>query len=67
MNKARGDVARFNSVLTEYRKSPDVTRQRLYFEMIDEVFKDEKGVELIDRKFDNFLPLKNLDSREAVR
>lgn len=62
VNKARGDVARFNSVLAEYRKSPDITRQRLYYEMMDEVFKDAKDVELIDRKFTNFLPLKNLDA-----
>ena len=63
VNKASGDVARFNSVYEEYRKAPDVTRQRLYYEMMDEVFKDEKGVELIDRRFTNFLPLKNLDSK----
>ncbi len=62
VNKAKGDVARFNSVLAEYRKSPDITRQRLYYEMMDEVFQDAKDVELIDRKFTNFLPLKNLDA-----
>nr|HRY54730.1 FtsH protease activity modulator HflK [Spirochaetia bacterium] len=63
VNKASGDVARFNSVYEEYRKAPDVTRQRLYYEMMDEVFKGEEGVELIDKRFTNFLPLKNLDSR----
>jgi modulator of FtsH protease HflK len=62
VNEAKGDVARFNSVYEEYRKAPDVTRQRLYYEMVEDVFKGEKGVQLIDRKFSNFLPLKNLDS-----
>jgi membrane protease subunit HflK len=62
VNEARGDVARFNSVYTEYRKAPDVTRQRLYYEMVEDVFKGEKNVELIDKRFTNFLPLKNLDS-----
>jgi modulator of FtsH protease HflK len=62
VNEAKGDVARFDSVYTEYRKAPDVTRQRLYYEMIEDVFKGEKNVELIDKRFTNFLPLKNLDS-----
>jgi membrane protease subunit HflK len=60
VNKATGDVARFNSVYEEYRRSPDVTRQRLYYEMIEEVFKDDQGTVVIDRNFDNFLPLKDL-------
>jgi len=61
VNKAKGDVARFNSVYDEYRKAPDVTRRRLYYEMIEAVFQDETGTTLIDRQFDNFLPMKNLD------
>jgi membrane protease subunit HflK len=60
VNRAQGDVARFNSVFNEYRRSPDVTRQRLYYEMIEEVFKDEKGTALIDRGLRNFLPMMNL-------
>ncbi len=32
INTAKGDVARFNALLAEYRKSPDVTRRRLYLE-----------------------------------
>jgi membrane protease subunit HflK len=65
VNRANGDVARFNSVFEEYRKAPDVTRQRLYYEMIEEVFKDDTETVIIDRIFDNFLPLKNLDSQSA--
>jgi membrane protease subunit HflK len=38
INKANGDVARFNAVYEEYRQAPEVTRQRLYYEMIEEVF-----------------------------
>ena len=56
VNRANGDVARFNSVYDEYRRSPEVTRQRLYYEMIEEVFKDE-GTVIIDRNLRNFLPL----------
>jgi membrane protease subunit HflK len=61
VNRARGDVARFNSVYEEYRKAPEVTRQRLYYEMIEEVFKDDRETVIIDGNFDNFLPLRNLN------
>jgi membrane protease subunit HflK len=60
VNKASGDVARFNAVYDEYRRAPEVTRQRLYYEMIEEVFKDDKDTIIIDRRFDNFLPLRDL-------
>jgi len=59
-NRAQGDVARFQAVYEEYRRSPEVTRQRLYYEMIEDVFKDGKGTALIDRRFNNFLPFRNL-------
>jgi len=63
LNKAKGDVARFNAVYEEYRRAPEVTRQRLYYEMIEEVFKSDAGAPgtvIIDRRFNNFLPLRNL-------
>jgi membrane protease subunit HflK len=66
VNMAKGDVARFASVLTEYRKAPDVTRRRLYYEMMDQVFEGEKDVELIDKNFNNLLPLKNLGTTPST-
>jgi modulator of FtsH protease HflK len=60
VNRANGDVARFNAVYNEYYRSPGVTRQRLYYEMIEEVFKNEKGTVIIDRNMRNFLPMMNL-------
>ncbi|MDR3275839.1 MAG: FtsH protease activity modulator HflK, partial [Treponema sp.] len=59
VNRANGDVARFLAVLEEYRKAPVITRQRLYVEMIEEVFAGD-GATLIDRNFENFLPMLNL-------
>ena len=68
VNKAKGDVARFASVLDEYRKAPDVTRKRLYYEMMNEVFAGSQGVDLIDKSLTNVLPVKVLDgAKEAVR
>jgi membrane protease subunit HflK len=63
INRANGDVARFNSVYEEYRRAPEVTRRRLYYEMIEEVFKEGSETVIIDRNFENFLPLRNLAPR----
>ena len=35
---AEGESSRFSQVLTEYEKAPDVTRERLYLETIEQVF-----------------------------
>jgi len=67
VNRANGDVARFNAVYNEYSRSPDITRQRLYYEMIEEVFKDEKGTVIIDRNLRNFLPMMNLNGAQGGR
>ena len=63
INKAKGDVARFNSVYEEYRKAPKVTRERLYLETMEELFNSqdtENKPALIDGELENFLPMKNL-------
>jgi membrane protease subunit HflK len=60
VNKANGDADRFISVLNEYNRAPEVTRQRLYYEMVEEVFKDEKDMTIIDRNLRNFLPMMNI-------
>lgn len=64
VNRAKGDVARFNSVYEEYRKAPAITRERLYLETMEQVFaasaEDGKKPTLIDSELDNMLPIKNL-------
>jgi len=62
VNESKGNVARFNSVYDEYRKAPDVTRRRLYYEMIDDVFGKETGTTVIDKRFSNVLQTRNLDA-----
>ncbi|MDR1626669.1 MAG: FtsH protease activity modulator HflK [Spirochaetia bacterium] len=59
-NRAQGDVARFNAVLAEYQRNRAITRSRLYYEMVEDVFKNETGVNLIDKNLRNFIPLQNL-------
>ena len=37
VNEAAGQAGQFTAILTEYRKSPDVTRQRLVLEAMEEI------------------------------
>jgi len=37
VNRAQGDIARFESVYAEYRKAPQVTRQRMYLETMSKL------------------------------
>lgn len=61
VNRARGDVARFNAVLAEYRRNPEVTRNRLYYEAIEAVYaQDQSRPNLVDRNLRNLIPLLNL-------
>lgn len=40
VNSAAGEASRFSAVLEEYLKAPDVTRQRLYLETMEQVLGD---------------------------
>ncbi len=65
-NRARGDAARFLSVYEEYALSKDVTRRRLYLEMIASVFPNLGEVYVIDADQKNLLPLLNLGEKWSV-
>ena len=62
VNKAKGDVARFSAIFDEYKKNPSVTRERMYLEMMEQIFTDSKGTTIIDGNLDNMLPIKDLSS-----
>jgi len=60
--EATGDASRFNQLLTEYLKSPEVTRQRLYIDSIEDVLTASSKI-MVDVEGGNnmlFLPLDKL-------
>ena len=67
--QAEGETDRFLKVLTEYQKAPDVTRERLYLETVEQVMANSSKV-LVDLKSGNnimFLPLDKLLSGQGGR
>lgn len=63
INEAEGDAARFNSVLTEYLKAPEVTRRRIYIETLQEVLPGLDSKIIMDDKAQQVLPLLPLTSK----
>ena len=60
--EAEGDAQRFRSVLTEYQKAPQVTRDRLYLETMQSVYSNVSKVMVDSRSGSNllYLPLDKL-------
>ncbi|MDA0748729.1 MAG: FtsH protease activity modulator HflK [bacterium] len=67
INEAEGDVARFNSLLAEYTKAPEVTRRRIYVETLQEVLPGIRAKIIIDEQARGILPLLNLDAQKGDR
>ena len=59
---SEGDASRFSQILTEYSKAPEVTRQRLYLETMQQIYANTSKI-MIDAKGSGnllYLPLDKL-------
>ncbi len=70
VSRAEGEADRFSKLLAEYRKAPEVTRQRLYLDTMQEVFSNTSKVLVTGKNGQNnllYLPLdKMIDTRTAA-
>lgn len=59
---AEGDATRFKQVLTEYSKAPQVTRERLYLDTMQQIFSNTSKILVDSRSNSNllYLPLDRL-------
>jgi len=67
INRAKGDAARFKSLYAEYAKAKDITRRRLYLEMLKNVFPKLDQKYIIDADQKNLLPFLNLGKQEIIK
>ena len=58
-NQAEGDVALFESILLEYNKAPQITRDRLYLETMEYVLSNNKNKIIVDKDIENLVPFLN--------
>ena len=62
INEAEGDANRFEALLTEFKKAPEVTKKRIYLETMSEILPGVPNKVILDEKAPQFLPLMNLNS-----
>ena len=58
-NQAQGDVALFESILLEYNKAPQITKDRLYLETMEHVLSNNKNKIIVDKDIENLVPFLN--------
>lgn len=66
--EATGDVSRFSQLMVEYKKAPEVTKQRMYIEAMESVLGRSNNV-LVDVKGGNnilYLPLDKLTGKPVA-
>ena len=57
VNQARGEAAKFDAIFKEYSKAPEVTRQRIYLETMNEILPKVGRKLITDEKTTGILPL----------
>ena len=57
VNRAMGDADLFTSLLAAYRRSPDVTRRRIYLETMQAVYPNVQQKIILDEALQGVLPL----------
>jgi membrane protease subunit HflK len=60
INRAKGESERFLVTLSEYKKSPRITKKRLYLEALTDVLPKAKDKYIIDPQQSSILPLLDL-------
>ena len=65
VNRAQGEATRFDSIYTEYRKAPRVTRNRMYLETLNEVLPRMGKKVILDEDQRGLLPFLNLTQQEV--
>ena len=63
INEAQGNADRFNALLAEYLKAPEVTRQRIYLETMAEILPTFERKIILDDNVGQLLPLLQLNSK----
>ena len=66
INEAEGQVARFNAIYEEYRKNPEITKERMYYEAMETVLPDVKLVIDSGDGVEKVLPLEKFSGGETV-
>lgn len=57
INRSLGEASRFESMLFEYKKAPEITKKRFYLDTMQSVFTSTNSFTVIDSKVKGMLPV----------
>ncbi len=63
VNQAKGDATKFNAIFREYTKAPEVTKQRLYLEAMNDILQKVGRKLITDQDMTGILPLFQLEKQ----
>ncbi len=66
VNRSQGDAARFKAISDEFRKAPEVTRQRMYLETVEKILPQVGGKLFLDTEAEGVLPLLPLETINRI-
>ena len=64
INHAKGEATLFELVLAQYKKAPQITKDRYFIETMDVIFSKTPNKVIVDTRLENFLPMLNLKNKE---
>lgn len=68
INEANSEVARFNAMYEQYLKNPEITKQRMFYETMEDVLPDLKVViNGSDTNINTILPLENMGTQSSTQ
>jgi membrane protease subunit HflK len=62
VNRAKGEANRFQAILAEYKRAPEVTRKRLYLEALTTILPAAKSLYIVDADQKALIPWLSLES-----
>jgi len=62
VNQAKGEANRFQAILAQYRRFPEVTRKRLYLEALTTILPAAQSLYIVDADQKALIPWLSLES-----
>jgi len=66
INQAQGETNRFAAIYKEYQQAPEVTRQRMYLEAMQDILPGVAQIYVMDKKQQNLLPFLDLSKQHKA-
>lgn len=67
LNRAKGDSERFSAILSAYKHSPQITKDRMYIETMEKILTRLEGVTVVDKEVKGLLPIFSEGKGAGVR